>query len=792
MPVLAAVIVASLGAGIGVNTTVFSWIQAVVFNPLPGVADSGRLSFIEAVSGGGYPSSSWLEYRDLAARVQSFESLGASRMAPLQVGETGRTERAYAQLVSGNFFDVLGIRPALGRLLTDADAAQPGQAPVAVISYDYWQANLGGTPDVLTRTLRANDVMLTVVGVAPREFQGSVLGLSFDIWVPATLAPALNRGSSELDDRRQRGYSVFGRLRPGVSEAQVQAEVSAAMRDLAAMHPASNTDVNAEVLTFFNAPRGPQRFFASALWFLQVVMLLLLFTVCGNTANLVLARASARQREVGVRLALGARPWRIASLLVTEHVLLATAGTALGVLIAMWGTTALRAVPVTGAFPVKFQTQIDLVTLMFAGGLGLLSALVFGVPAAAYLSETDPMVALRAGSRGSGRSGLRSTLMAVQVGLAVVVLIAAGLFYRGFEDSRVIDPGFQTDGVLLAAYDLSGRLTAGGVDQGRAARVFADRLLTDLRAIPGVEAAAIASAVPLDIHGLPTRPFQVEGRARADGQLERSSSNIVTPGYFATLGIRLLQGQDFSSLADTGPAPQAIVNEAFAREFLQGVEPLGHRLDSRGRQYTIVGVVQTSTANAFGEAPTPMLYLSYRDITPGAGEIHVRTFPGREEALATAVRGVIRNLDPELPVYNVRTMAEHIDRNLVLRRIPARMFVVLGPLLLLLAAIGIYGVVAFSVSQRAKEIAVRLALGATSQRVVRGIVRDSLRPIWVGAITGWVVAVFVDMHLVRGGVRDVPVLLAVPMVLMLVATVACWIPARRASSMASARVLRQD
>ena len=792
MPVLALVIVASLGAGIGVNTTVFSWIQTVVFNPLPGVQRSGALMFVEAVSGGGYPGSSWLEYRDLSARLRSVEALAACRMAPLQVGETGRTERAYAQLVSGNFFEVLGVKPLVGRMLNDADTARPGDAAVAVISFDYWQSHLGGSSDVVGRRLRANDVIVTVVGVTPREFQGSVLGLTFDVWLPATAAPALFRGSAELESRTNRGYSVLGRLRPDVTSAEAQAEANVAMEELAALYPTSNTNVTAEVLTYFNAPRGPQRFFASGLWFLQFVMLLLLLTVCGNTANLVLARASARQREVGIRLALGARPWRIASLLVTEHLLLAAAGTAVGVVLAMWGTTALRAVPMTGAFPVKFQTEVDVVTLAFAAGLGLLSAVVFGVPAAAYLSDTDPMVALRAGSRGSGRGGMRSTLMAVQVGLAVVVLIAAGLFYRGFEDSRVVDPGFRTEGVLLAAYDLSGRLTPGSSDQGRAARTFADRLLTGLRAIPGIEAASISTAVPLDIHGMPSRSFQVEGRTRPDGQSDRALSNVVSPGYFATLGIAFLQGRDFSSLADTTPPPQAIVNEAFVREFLQGVEPLGHRLEARGRVYTIIGVVRTTTYNAFAEPPTSILYLSYRDLSPLAGEIHLRTTPGREETLANAVRGVIRDLDPELPVYNVRTMPEHIDRNLVLRRIPARMFVVLGPLLLLLAAIGIYGVVAFAVSQRAKEIGVRLALGATSGRVVRGIVRDSLQPIWIGVTIGWVLAVFVDLHLVRGGVRDVPVLIAVPVVLMGVATLACWIPARRASEIAPTRVLRQD
>ncbi len=264
MPVLATVIVVSLGAGIGVNATVFSWIQTVVFNPLPGVSGGRDFHFVEAVTEtGAYPSSSWREYRDLGERLGTFTELTAFRMAPLYVGETGRTERAYAELVAGNFFDVLGLQPARGRLLTKDDAARPGADPVAVISYDYWQSHFGGADDVLQQTLRANDQVLTIVGVAPRDFQGSILGLSFDAWVPATMAPVLFPGSAELDDRSQRGYAVMGRLRPGATVAQAQDEAGAAMRELAAAFPASNTKVTAEVLRFFDAPRGPQRFLAT-------------------------------------------------------------------------------------------------------------------------------------------------------------------------------------------------------------------------------------------------------------------------------------------------------------------------------------------------------------------------------------------------------------------------------------------------------------------------------------------------------------------------------------------------
>lgn len=790
---LASVIVVSLAAGIGVNTTVFSWIQTVVFNPIPGVDNGRDFFFVEAVTEtGSYPSSSWKEYGDLRDRVRSFRDLTAFRMAPLYVGDAGKTERAYAQLVSGNFFDVLGLKPSMGRLLMPADTARPGSDPVAVISYDYWRSHFASAPDVLQKTLRANDQVLTIVGVAPRDFQGSVLGLTFDVWLPATMAPVMFRGSNELEDRDQRGYAVMGHLQPGVTLAQVSDEVATTFRALATTYPASNAKVTSEVLRFFDAPRGPQRFFASALWFLQVIMLLLLLTVCGNTANLVLARASARQREVGIRLAIGARPWGIVRLLVIENLLLAMMGAALGVVVATWGTEALRAVPMTGAFPIKFQTHIDGTTLLFALALGLLSGVLFGAPPAAQLADADPLGAVRAGARSNSRSGLRNILMGAQVALALMLLTVAGLFYRGFRDTQDTNPGFRTDGVLLSAYDLTGRIQGTDAEQVTAIRTFTDRLLTRLRDVPVIEAASIASSVPLDIHGLPSRSFAIEGAARSDGRLDECLSNTVTPGYFATLGIPMLSGADFTTLTDPSTPRQVIVNDVFVRQYLKGAEPLGRQIMSRDRTYTIAGVVGTTTYEAFGETPAAIMYFSYRDRTISAGEIHVRSRPGLEDTLATVVRDAVRSLDPELPVYNVRTMTEHIDRNLVLRKIPARMFVVLGPLLLVLAAIGIYAVVAYSVSQRTSEISVRLALGATAGRVVRGIVADSMRVVMMGAGIGWLIVLMVDLHLVRGGAKDLPVLIGVPLILIAVAVTACWLPARRAASVQPSVALRRD
>jgi len=785
-PLLAAVVITSLGIGIGVNTVVFSWIQGVVLRPLPGVHDVRSLQLVEPrAEGGSHPGASWREYLDLTARMPSLPNAMAFRMTPFTIGSSEHAERTYGLLVSGNYFAALGLQPAAGRFLHPDEAAVAGGASVVIISHEFWETRYQASPGAIGQTLRVNDRPLTIIGVAPAGFQGSVLGLNFDLWVPATMAPVLLGGSRELDDRTSRGYTIMARLAPSVTLSHAQAEADAAMRELAVLYPESNAGMHVDVLAFWRAPRGPQMMFARALFILQGVMLLLLLAVCGNTANLLLARASARQREIGVRLALGAGPWRVMSLLLVESLTLALLGAAAGVAVALWGTQALRAVPMVSAFPIKFQTAVDGMGLGFAVALGIACGLVFGSIPALQLARVDPQTALRAGIHGAGRNQTRSVLMGVQVALAVVVLTAASLFLRSFRETRDTDPGFRRDGVLLAAYDLTARNP-----DGNTSRAFAARLLERLSGLPDVDAAAIATSVPLDIHGLPLRAFTVEGRARSDAAQDRALSNVVTPGYFRTLAIPFREGHDFTSLGDLSASPEVIVNDAFVQRYLPGVEAVGRRLVSRDRSYTIIGVVRTTLYDTFGERPTPAIYYSYRDRPAPTGEIHLHTSHDTE-LLASRLRRILRELDPGLVLYDVRTLDEHIEKNLFLRRIPARMFAVLGPLLLLLAAIGIYAVVSYSISRRTVEIGVRHALGATTHRVIVDIVGDTLRVIGRGALVGWLLALLIEIHL-GGGVLYVPIVLGVPALLFAVAIVACWIPARRAATADPVAALRQD
>ncbi len=779
-PFVALVVVVSLAVGIGVNASVFSWVQARLLRPLPGVDGAAALRLIEPRNDTMYVGTSWLDYLDLRQRVGSMTNLIAARMTPTYVGDPGSVERVYGVFVSDNYFSALGVPAVRGRVLEPADLAADGESPVALISYRLWQSRFAGAEDVVGRTLRVNSRPLTIIGVTPEPFQGTTLGLQFDVFLPATMAPEIAQGSRELRARGVRGYAVLGRLAPGASEQDAAREVASVMGDLANAYPDTNTGITAQVLPFWQSPRGPQRLMATALVVLQGLMLLLWLAVCGNTANLILARASGRYRDVSIRLALGATPARIRALLLTETTMLGVVAGLIGAALAVWGTRVLMVLPMTG-LPIRFQTELDAGGLVFAIVLGVVSGLIVGAVPAWQLSRLHPQTVFRASVKTSGRSGLRSALMAAQVTLAVVVLVVAGLFIESFRETRTTDPGFARDGILLAAFDASGRPSAqaGG-------RVLAARLIDELSAAPGVEAVAVSSSVPLDIHGLPGRVFTVEGRARTDGEVDQAYANTVTPGYFETLRIPVLAGRDFAALTDAEAPPQVVVNEAFVRRYIDADAPLetavGRSLDARARTHTIVGVVKTTLANAFGEPPAPQIYFSYRDGAPATGEIHVRTRPGAEFTKTADVRRAMQLIDPELPVFNVRTMTQHVDTNLVFRRVPARLFLVLAPLLLVLVAAGIYAVVAYATTLRTTEIGVRLALGATPQRLVWESVASSLRVVTAGAIVGWVIVFIGVGAFMPAQLSQTPAFVGVPVLMLLVATVACWIPSRRCAT----------
>jgi predicted permease len=791
-PGVAAVVMVSIGAGIGVNTTVFSWIQARLLTPIPGVAHSSDFYLIEPRNeNGGYPGASWPEYQDLTERLSAFASISAFNMAPLNVGAAEWSERTYGILASGNYFSALGLQAAAGRLLLPGDTSSPRSEPIVVVSHRYWQTRLAGRPDVVGQTVRLNDRQFTVVGVAPSGFVGTVMGLTFDLWIPVTAANALADGPDVLEDRTLRGYQLLGALKPGATIADAKREVESAMQTLAQIYPATNSTMTAEILEQWQSPRGPQRALMAALAILQAVMLLVLAAVAGNTTNLVLARASARQREAAVRLALGASRWRVMRLMLTETTVLALGGAAIGVLIAIWGTEAMRAVPMPTpqGMQVSFFTSIDTTSLLFACALGLLAGIVIGLPPAWQLAHARADAAFRAGGSVSGRHRLRDTLLALQTAIALIVLVVAGMAVKNFAASRSSDPGFTREGVLLAAYDLRGRTRE---VSGAFSVEFAARTLESLRALPDVEAAALATSVPLDIHGSQSTAFVLEGRARTDGASDRALMNTVTPGYFTTMRIGIVSGHDFADLRDAAAPPQVVVNEAFVRQYAADFDPLGRRVTVRKRAYTIAGVVRDSLYNSYGEPPTAFIYFSQRDNPSPSMEIHARARSGPETGIAATVREAVHRLDPSLPLYNVRSLEAHVDSNLVFQRIPARMFMVLGPLLLGLAALGIYAVVSYGVAQRRPEIGTRIALGATSGRVTRMLVSETMQTVLLGMTGGTVIALLVGSGVLLGDVVSMALVAGIALIFLLVALAACLVPARRASQIDPMKALKTD
>ncbi|HEX5069032.1 MAG TPA: ABC transporter permease [Vicinamibacterales bacterium] len=782
-PLAAAVIVGSIAIGIGVNTVVFSWIQSRVGNPIPGSTRGGDFKLIEfRGDAGSSPASSWQEYRDLQARVPALDELIAFRMAPLNVGHADRLERTYGLLVSGNYFQGLGLSAETGRLIDANDTAAPGATPVVVISRRFWEARLARAPGVIGAVLRINDRPFTVIGVAPAPFQGTVMGLTFDLWIPATAAPLVFEGTRELDARTARDYELLGHVRAGVNAADAGRQLDDALRAMAADYPGTNASVRADLLPQWRSPHGPQQSLMLALGLLQGVMLLVLAAVAGNMANLVLARTTARRKEAAIMLALGAGRWRIARLVLIENVVLALAGAAVGAVLAVWGANALRAVPLPtpAGLALTFFTPVDWVSVAFACGLGVLSGLLIGLPPAWQLARTDPAGSLRATGASAARRPMRDILLGLEAALAIVVLVVAALFLKSFRDTQTIDPGFRGDGVLLASYDLRGRVRA--IDPLRSLD-FAARLLDRLRQTPAVQDAALALSVPLDIHGMPSRAYRFEGQARADGSTDEALTNTVSPGYFATMAIPIIAGGDFADLRDQAAPPQAIVNEAFARQFGKDSQAVvGRRIVTDDSIFTIAGVVRDSVAVSFGEVTQPLIYLSWRDRPSPAAEIHVRTRGDLETAIAPAVRAAVAQLDATLPLYNVRTLTAHVDANQVFRRVPARMFVVLGPLVLLLMAAGIYAVVAHAVAQRRREIATRAALGATARQIRQELTAETMRAVLMGMAAGGVVALMIDPLAVGGRVDDTLLLAGVAVVFVGTAWIASWWPARAASA----------
>ncbi|MBA3849725.1 MAG: hypothetical protein C0502_06985 [Opitutus sp.] len=790
-PILSLVIVVSLGIGIGANATIQAWIRGALLNPLPAVR--AEVVALEArTSTGIYAGSSWLEYQDLAERLPSLPGVFAQRFAEVNLGEAPRGERVWVQLVSGNFFTALEPRPAAaGRYFQPDEASRPGGAAVAVISHRLWRTSYAGADDAIGRTLLLNNRSFTIIGVAAPEFIGGQPSFAFDVWVPAVMAGELFPTSKELTDRGARNYVIQAVVPPAASAARIRTELAAATAALAAAHPEAGADFSYKLVPLWQSSWGGS-LLTGALGTLQVLTLLVLIVVCVNSASLLVSRASTRRREIGVRLALGAGPGAILRLLLAESLLLALAGSALGLLLAQWGVHALRHLPIPTGLPVQLSFRSDATGLLTVLGIGAVCGILSGLTPAWQLARADVQDSLR-GGRGSvsGQGRIQQLLVGGEVAAATLVLVLAGLFLKSHRHVYTFDPGYAANQVMLASINLANS------DYSDTARQdFLRDLLVRLQQHPNVATATAAGSVPFSLDGFFRLPVQIEGEAADPGRQTQAYFNYSAPGYFATMGVQLLSGADLAPLDRDNLPPDAVVNEEMARRCWPGVSPLGRRFTLNRVTYVVAGVARNSKYETMAETPKPLAWLTCRGRSLGRITLHLRVKSGDPEAILGDLRRIVWELDPDVPLLNPRAFTRHFDQNMLLSRIPARLLAVLGPLALALAAIGLYAVIACSLAQRTQEIGVRMALGSSPAQAVRLFLWQGMRVVLVGAAVGCVLALFAG-HLLRGVLVGVPlgdplVYGGVPLLLLAVAALACWLPARRAATVDPLVALRAE
>lgn len=782
------VAVLTLAIGIAANTTVFSWIDAVLLRPIPGVAKGNELVVFETTTASGeYFTTSYPDYRDYRDHVTLLAGLAMATPTALSIGEDDRAERVWGELVSGNYFSVLGVAPRLGRVFSPEEYGdKQGGYPLAVIGSGLWRRQFNSDPSVIGKTIRVNRQQLTIIGVAPPDFRGSVPGLAFEIWVPVVMGPQLNvMPEWMMRDRKTRNLIGTARLKPGVSIQQAQAEVSGIARQLAAMDPYTNGGITVTLLPVWKGHFGAQGMLLGPLQILMAVGVVVLLIVCANVANLLLARAMARQREFSVRVALGARRSRLVRQLLTESLVLAVLGALAGAPLAAWLSRALSyLVPLSG-LPIALDLKLNGDILLFTILVCLAACLVSGTAPALQTARADLNEVLkeggRSGSAGSRAQRMRGLLVVSEVALALVAIISAGLFARSFQLARQIHPGFDANGVLVSNLGLS---TAGYSVPDR--KLFCRRLRERLESQPGVAGVTYADVIPLGFAAGPWEDLQIEGYLPAVAENMKIYRNVVAPGYFQVMRIPMIDGRDFTEQDDEKSRPVMIVSEAFVNRFFAGRTPIGRRVRGWGDWFTVVGVVKDSKHRSPNEPPLAYFYVPFRQVYRAdlAISFYVRT-PGNPDSTLAALRREVRQMDPGVGLFDAMPLTEFITASLFPQKVAAGLLSVLGVVALLLAAVGLYGVIAYSVTQRTQEIGIRMSLGAQPADVLGLVVRQGLGLTAVGLAVGTVVALAVTRLasglLVKVSARDPVIFVGAAAVLTLVALAASYVPARRAT-----------
>jgi predicted permease len=804
-PGFTAVAVLSLALGIGANTAIFTLVNAVFLQPLP-VRDPSTLVSVfttdekNSFAGISLLPTSQPNFTDIRNNSKSFAGMYAEEGFPAAVTIGKEAEEFGGDMVSGSYFDVLGVKPLLGRFFLPDEDSSTGSHPVMVLSYAVWQRKFGGDPNVVGREYMLNAHGFTVIGVAGKEFNGTNPLGGPDLWVPMATHDLVLSGILKewYDERRALTFNVVGRLKPGVTRAQADTEVKAIFRQLAADFPTPNKGRSAAAVPLLQSTINPafRDILLRAGGLLMVVVGLVLLIACANIANLLLARATGRSREIAIRLALGASRTRLVTQLVTESLLLALAGGALGLGIGVLARNMLWNMRPAPLLDSHLDLSLNAHVLLFTAGISILTGLLFGLAPAGQMTRPDLTVELkeRAGqaAHASRAFSLRNGFVVAELGLALITLLGAGLFLLSLRNAQRIDPGFDTRGLAMMNFNLGTQ----GYDRAHGIQFYRD-LKQRIETLPGVRGATVAGFAPLFGGGFARSVFP-EGHEQDQ---QRSGILVqvdpVGPGYFAAMGIPLVSGRDLDDSIHDTDREMVVINQTMAKRFWPGEDPLGKRFKFFGDpEYTeVIGVVRDSKYNTIGEDPTPFVYLPMVQSYQPAATLLVRA-PGDTAAVITAARQTVRALDPQLPLRDVFTYERVLQQSLWAPRMGAGLLTIFASLALLLAAIGIYGVMAYSVGQRAREIGIRMALGAHPGDVLRLILRHAAGLVAVGLGIG-LLAALATARLIAGllygiNATDPMTFATVTVALAVVGMLASYFPARRATRVDPMVALRYE
>jgi predicted permease len=782
-PGFTAVATLTIALGIGANSTIFSWINSTMLNPIPGMKGSGE---VVSLSLGGTSEDprpfSYPDYMDLRDHDKSFSGLLASSLHSVNLTGNGKPQRVWATMCSANYFDVLGVRPILGRGFLPAEDTKGGSSPVVVISYRLWQMRYGSKPGIIGQTISLNHHPYTIVGVTPPVFQGSQTGLRTELWIPLLAGKQLITASNRLEDRDAPWLMVLGRLRPGVTAEKARAELNTLMEQLVTQYPESHQGRNdLKAYPLWRAPYGANGYLYLLLPTLMAISGVVLLLACANVANLLLVRSVARRREMAIRMAIGASRWRLVRQLLIESLVLSLAGGAVAMLITTWSAGTFSSfIPPTN-IPISMDVHVDRAVLLVTLIVSVLTGVIFGILPAVRSSNLAPAVVLKedTGSASGGRSKARlsSALVVMQMALSLLLLVCAGLFIRSFENAQRADMGFNPDHVLLATVDL---FSAGYTkDQGLE---FDRQLLAKLEALPGVQSVSMSSWVPMGFQ-LSSSITQPEGYVpRPHESMDVSNANV-GPSYLHTMQIPVVEGREFTPEDKEGSQPVVVVNQEFVRRYWPGQDAIGKKLGADGLAFTVVGVAKDADYNDLHEARQPFFYVPmYQDYARGP-VVHMRV-AGDPLAYTAALENAIHQLNADMPVLDEGTLATRVQVASTGSRIAGTFVGAFGVLALVLAAVGIYGVTAYTTRERTHEIGIRLALGAQRRDVLRLVLLQGMRMTIAGLVLGWALALvstrFLQTVLFGVTATDTVTYTTVVVLLAAVAMAACWIPAWRA------------